>query len=95
MPRIKWLTGRKNERSADSTAGINEALLPPHPKQWIGDRWELALVTRLPFPFRQIVVRDHPVASITAGKRRNFLVVVIIAPVVLAKEMERKKVVFE
>jgi hypothetical protein len=29
------------------------------------------------FTLRQIVARDQPVASITAGKRRNFLVVVI------------------
>jgi hypothetical protein len=34
------------------------------------------------FTFRQIVARDHPVASITAGKRRNFLVAVMIAPVI-------------
>ena len=29
------------------------------------------------FTLRQIVARDQPVASMTAGKRRNFLVVVI------------------
>ena len=30
------------------------------------------------FTLRQMVERDHPVASMTAGKRRNFLVVVMI-----------------
>jgi hypothetical protein len=43
------------------------------------------------FTFRQIVARDHPVASITAGRRRNFLVVFMIAPVVLEKKIARKK----
>jgi hypothetical protein len=42
------------------------------------------------FTFRQIVARDHPVASITAGKRRNFLVVVMIGPVVL-KEVDEER----
>jgi hypothetical protein len=32
------------------------------------------------FTFRQMVARDQPVASITAGKRRNFLVVLINIP---------------
>jgi hypothetical protein len=43
------------------------------------------------FTFRQIVARDHPVASITAGKRRNFLVVVMIVPVGLEKKLVRKE----
>lgn len=34
------------------------------------------------FTLRQIVARDHPVALITSAKRRNVLVVVIVAPVI-------------
>jgi hypothetical protein len=35
------------------------------------------------FTFRQIVVRDNPVAAITADKRRNFLIVDMVAPMVI------------
>jgi hypothetical protein len=35
------------------------------------------------FTFRQIVARDHPVASITADKRRNFLIVDMTAPMAI------------
>jgi hypothetical protein len=42
------------------------------------------------FTFRQMVARDQPVASITAGKRRNFLVVLMNAPWVLELQMERR-----